>query len=160
MEFANGYVLFLCCGANVRRPFQLTIIIAIRIFSKLTFASCKLLVRILSSISRKIIAPTISLQTGKIVYDWYLSLDDCNIPSSSSNTNPVNNNRSNSSIRAHVDPTKGIRVIWTDGMPGRINQGARGSCWVTDVRIPLGVVASGRGILGAADIRVGRRWVL
>jgi len=111
---------------------------------------------------RKIIAPTISLQTGKIVYDWYLSLDDDHNSSSSSNNdnNTINSNKCNSSIRAHVDPTKGIRVLWTDGMPGRNNHGMGGSCWVTECRIPLGVVASGRGLLGAADIRVKRRWVV
>ncbi|KAL7515444.1 hypothetical protein ACHAXN_013511 [Cyclotella atomus] len=85
---------------------------------------------------RRIIAPTISLQTGKIVYDWHVGLDN------------------KSSVRAHVDPTKGIRVMWTDFIPGRSSEG---NCWITEIELPLGVSAPGSRI---GDIRVGRRWVI
>ena len=91
----------------------------------------------------KIVAPTISLQSGKIVYDYHLDLD-------------VDGNESSkvgSSLRAHVDPSKGVILKWTDGVPG----GAGGSCWVTECRVPLGVSAPGPF---AADVRVGRRWVM
>jgi len=91
----------------------------------------------------KIVAPTISLQSGKIVYDYHLDLD-------------VDGNESSkvgSSLRAHVDPSKGVILKWTDGVPG----GAGGSCWVTECRVPLGVSAPGPL---AADVRVGRRWVM
>lgn len=84
---------------------------------------------------RKVIAPTISLQTGKIVYDWHVGL----------------NNKS--SVRAHVDPTNGIRVVWTDSVIGK----AAGNCWITEMKVPLGVTAAGSRI---GDIRVGRRWVI
>lgn len=57
-----------------------------------------------------------------------------------------------SSVRAHVDPTRGVIVKWTDGV-----RGGSGSCWVTECRVPLGT--SGPGPL-AADVRVGRRWVI
>lgn len=95
---------------------------------------------------RKIIAPTISLQSGKIVYDWYLSLDN-----SRSDEQPFGTKDTKSSIRAHVDPTKGIRLVWTDGVAGG------GSCWVTECRVPLGTAGPGPF---ATDVRVGRRWVL
>eukprot|EP00804_Cyclotella_cryptica_P001656 CCRYP_009033-RA/>CCRYP_009033-RA protein AED:0.24 eAED:0.24 QI:178/1/1/1/1/1/2/918/553 len=91
----------------------------------------------------KVIAPTISLQTGKIVYDWYIGL----------NNKDKNNRSSVSSIRAHVDPTNCIRVLWTDSITGR----TEGNCWVSEVRVPLGITSSGSRI---ADIRVGRRWVI
>ena len=87
-------------------------------------------------ICSKTIAPTISLQTGKIVYDWHVDLNN------------------NSSIRTHVDPMNGIRVIWTDSIPGRASEG---NCWITEVRVPLGVTAPGSKI---GDVRVGRRWVI
>lgn len=96
----------------------------------------------------KIIAPTISLQSGKIVYDWYLSLDGG--VSGGHRTHRT----MKSSIRAHVDPTKGIRLVWTDGIPGKVS----GGCWVTECRVPLGVAPPGGPL--AADIRVGRRWVI
>ncbi|KAL7522942.1 hypothetical protein ACHAWX_007678 [Stephanocyclus meneghinianus] len=92
---------------------------------------------------RKVIAPTISLQTGKIVYDWYIGLKN----KGASNGNSI------SSIRAHVDPTNCIRVIWTDSIAGR----TEGSCWISEVRVPLGITPPGSRI---ADIRVGRRWVI
>lgn len=88
-----------------------------------------------SIVHRKIIAPTISLQTGKIVYDWHVGL----------------NNKS--SVRAHVDPTNVIRVVWTDSIPGR----AAGNCWITEMKIPLDTSAPGSRM---GDIRVGRRWVV
>lgn len=52
-----------------------------------------------------------------------------------------------------MDPTKGIILKWTDGITG----GSGGSCWVTECRVPLGTTAPGPL---AADVRVGRRWVL
>ena len=82
------------------------------------------------------IAPTISLQTGKIVYDWHVGL------------------KNKSSIRAYVDPTQGIRVLWTDTIPGKAS---KGNCWITEVKIPLGVTAPGSRI---GDIRVGRRFAI
>lgn len=85
----------------------------------------------------KIIAPTISLQSGKIVYDYHLA----------------SQRKVGSSLSSHVDPSKGIILKWTDGVPG----GAGGSCWVTEFRVPLDVTSSGPL---AADIRVGRRWVM
>ena len=87
-------------------------------------------------LNRKIIAPTISLQTGKIVYDWHIGL------------------KNNSSIRTHVDPSNGIRVVWIDGVHGKVTGG---NCWVTEVRAPLGFTAPGSRI---GDIRIGRRWVM
>mmetsp|Transcript_25451 Transcript_25451/g.54761 ORF Transcript_25451/g.54761 Transcript_25451/m.54761 type:complete len:586 (-) Transcript_25451:193-1950(-) len=99
----------------------------------------------------KIIAPTISLNSGKIVYDYYLNLDGQQQHGSSSSHGKVN-----SSIRAHVDPTKGIILKWTDGIQGR-GSGSGGSCWVTECRVPLGTTAAGPL---AADVRVGRRWVI
>ena len=87
-------------------------------------------------VNRKIIATTISLQTGKIVYDWHISL------------------KNKSSIRTHVDPTDGIRVVWRDGVHGKVTDG---NCWITEVRVPLGFTAPGSRI---GDIRIGRRWVI
>ncbi|EJK71380.1 hypothetical protein THAOC_07189 [Thalassiosira oceanica] len=58
--------------------------------------------------------------------------------------------RRDSSLRAHVDPTKGIHLMWTDGKGG-------GSCWMSEARIPLGT--SGLSPF-ASDIRVGRRWAI
>ncbi len=98
---------------------------------------------------RKIIAPTISLNSGKIVYDYYLDLDD-------SNTLRTTTRKVNSSIRAHVDPTKGITLKWTDGIKGGGGV-SEGSCWVSECRIPLGTTGSGPL---AADVRIGRRWVI
>ncbi|KAL9186254.1 hypothetical protein ACHAXT_005492 [Thalassiosira profunda] len=95
----------------------------------------------------KTIAPTISLGSGKIVYDYHLNLDAISGKRRESNERKVN-----SSLRAHVDPTKGILLKWTDGVRGGR---AGGSCWVTECRIPLGT--QGPGPL-AADVRVGRRW--
>jgi len=92
-----------------------------------------------------IIAPTISLQSGKIVYDYHLDLDG--------DQSATSQTKLGSSLRAHVDPSKGIILKWTDGIPG----GAGGSCWVTECRVPLGEAASGTM---AADVRVGRRWVM
>ncbi len=94
----------------------------------------------------KIIAPTISLQSGKIVYDYHLELGGGDESSSQ--------RKIGSSLRAHVDPSKGVILKWTDGVSGG---GHRGSCWVTECRVPLGVTASGPM---AADVRVGRRWVM
>ena len=111
----------------------------------------------------KIIAPTISLNSGKIVYDYYLNLDgnkNNDIHASSSSSSSSSNRKVNSSIRAHVDPTTGIIIKWTDGIKGGEDQeGSAGgsSCWVTECRIPLGT--SGPGPL-ASDVRVGRRWVI
>mmetsp|Transcript_40588 Transcript_40588/g.71371 ORF Transcript_40588/g.71371 Transcript_40588/m.71371 type:complete len:620 (-) Transcript_40588:227-2086(-) len=97
----------------------------------------------------KIIAPTISLNSGKIVYDYYLNLDG---------QHESHDRKANSSIRAHVDPTKGILLKWTDGIRGGTRSGSGGgSCWVTECRIPLGTTAAGPL---AADVRVGRRWVI
>lgn len=80
----------------------------------------------------KIIAPTISLNSGEIVYDYYMNLV-------------------NSSIRGTVDPMRSITLKWTDGdLTG-------GSCWVTQCRVPLGM-SSNEKI--AADIKVCRRWVI
>ena len=79
----------------------------------------------------KIIAPTISLNSGEIVYDYYMNLV-------------------NSSIRGTVEPMRGIFVKWTDG------DSVGGSCWVTECRVPLGM-SSHENL--AADIKVGRRWV-
>jgi len=93
----------------------------------------------------KIIAPTISLNSGKIVYDYYFNLDGAS--SSKEAYRKVD-----SSLRAHVDPTKGIILKWTDGI-----KGGQGSCWVTECRVPLGTSAPGPL---AADVRVGRRWVI
>ncbi|KAL7528413.1 hypothetical protein ACHAXR_004446 [Thalassiosira sp. AJA248-18] len=100
----------------------------------------------------KIIAPTISLNSGKIVYDYYLNLDGISGQKNISHRKVVN-----SSLRAHVDPTKGILLKWTDGIGGGRNAGGGGSCWVTECRIPLGTTAPGPL---AADVRVGRRWVI
>lgn len=97
----------------------------------------------------KIIAPTISLNSGKIVYDYYLNLDD----TKSNKQLEQSNRKVNSSLRAHVDPTRGIVLKWTDGIRG----GTGGSCWVTECRVPLGTTAPGPL---AADVRVGRRWVI
>lgn len=97
----------------------------------------------------KIIAPTISLNSGKIVYDYYLNLDD----TKSNKQLEQSNRKVNSSLRAHVDPTRGIVLKWTDGIRG----GRGGSCWVTECRVPLGTTAPGPL---AADVRVGRRWVI
>lgn len=93
----------------------------------------------------KIIAPTISLQSGKIVYDYHLDLG-CDETSSP--------RKVGSSIRAHVDPANGVILKWTDSIPGGRTGG---SCWVTECRIPLGVTAFGPL---RADVRVGRRWVM
>ena len=93
----------------------------------------------------KIIAPTISLKSGKIVYDYHLDLDG--------DESSTSQRKVGSSLRAHVDPSKGVILKWTDGVPG----GAGGSCWVTECRVPLGVTASGPLV---ADVRVGRRWVM
>jgi len=92
----------------------------------------------------KIIAPTISLNTGKIVYDYYFNLDGA--------SNDQANRKVDSSLRAQVDPTKGIILKWTDGI-----KGGQGSCWVTECRVPLGTSAPSPL---AADVRVGRRWVI
>ena len=109
----------------------------------------------------KIIAPTISLNSGKIVYDYYLNLDgnkNNGIHASSSSSSSLSNRKVNSSIRAHVDPTSGILIKWIDGIKcGAGYAGGEGSCWVTECRIPLGT--SGPGPL-ASDVRVGRRWVI
>jgi hypothetical protein len=107
----------------------------------------------------KIIAPTISLNSGKIVFDYYLNLDGNNNTQSSRMTAANMNGKVYSSIRAHVDPTTGIIIKWTDGIKGggRGGAGNEGSCWVTECRVPLGT--SGPGPL-AADVRVGRRWVI
>lgn len=94
----------------------------------------------------KIIAPTISLQSGKIVYDYHIDLEG-------SESSSTSDQKVGSSLRAHVDPSKGVILKWTDGIPG----GSGGSCWVTECRVPLGVTASGPL---AADVRVGRRWVM
>ena len=94
----------------------------------------------------KVIAPTISLNSGKIVYDYYVDLDG-------GSRNKRSRGSAGSSIRAHVDPTRGIILKWTDGIPG----GTGGSCWVTECRVPLGTTAPGPL---AADVRVGRRWVI
>jgi len=101
-------------------------------------------------VKSKIIAPTISLNTGKIVYDYYLKLDGA------SSQQQQHDGKVNSSLRAHVDPTKGIIIKWTDGIRGQRSTPG-GSCWVTECRVPLGT--SGPGPL-AADVRVGRRWVI
>lgn len=93
----------------------------------------------------KIIAPTISLQSGKIVYDYHIDLED--------GESPTSHQKVGSSLRAHVDPSKGVILKWTDGIPG----GSGGSCWVTECRVPLGVTAAGPL---SADVRVGRRWVM
>lgn len=93
----------------------------------------------------KIIAPTISLQSGKIVYDYHVDLEG--------GQSSTSHQKVGSSLRAHVDPSKGVILKWTDGIPG----GSGGSCWVTECRVPLGVTASGPL---AADVRVGRRWVM
>ena len=84
------------------------------------------------------------------MYDYYLNLDGRGHESGN-----VGRGRVNSSIRAHVDPTRGIILKWTDGNVGGRKGG--GSCWVTECRVPLGT--SGPGPL-AADVRVGRRWVI
>ena len=106
----------------------------------------------------KIIAPTISLNTGKIVYDYYLNLDGKQQPQHQNNEY----GKVNSSLRAHVDPTKGILLKWTDGIRSNSSSSGRsgsgGSCWVTECRIPLGTSAPGSPL--AADVRVGRRWVV
>ena len=91
----------------------------------------------------KIIAPTISLNSGKIVYDYYFNLDGAS---------QATIGKVDSSLRAHVDPTKGIILKWTDGI-----KGGQGSCWVTECRVPLGTSAPSPL---AADVRVGRRWVI
>jgi hypothetical protein len=80
----------------------------------------------------KIIAPTISLNSGKIVYDYYLNLDD----TKSNKQLEQSNRKVNSSLRAHVDPTRGIVLKWTDGIRG----GRGGSCWVTECRVPVGTL--------------------
>jgi hypothetical protein len=80
----------------------------------------------------KIIAPTISLNSGEIMYDYYLNLV-------------------NSSIQGTVDPMRGIIVKWTDG------DSVGGSCWVTECRVPLGMSSHEKL---AADIKVGRRWAI
>ena len=98
----------------------------------------------------KIIAPTISLNSGKIVYDYFVNLDGRR----RHDPGDGKKKRVNSSIRAHVDPTRGIILKWTDGIVGG---GGGGSCWVTECRVPLGT--SGPGPL-ATDVRVGRRWVI
>ncbi|KAL3823623.1 hypothetical protein ACHAXA_005604 [Cyclostephanos tholiformis] len=98
----------------------------------------------------KIIAPTISLNSGKIVYDYFVNLDGRR----RHDPGDGRKKRVNSSIRAHVDPTRGIILKWTDGIVGG---GGGGSCWVTECRVPLGT--SGPGPL-ATDVRVGRRWVI
>ena len=82
------------------------------------------------------------------MYDYYLNLD------SKSGQQNESNRKVNSSIRAHVDPTKGILLKWTDGIRGGRSGG---SCWVTECRVPLGTTAVGPL---AADIRVGRRWAI
>ena len=79
----------------------------------------------------KIIAPTISLNSGEIVYDYYMNLV-------------------NSSIRGTVEPMRGIFVKWTYG------DSVGGSCWVTEFRVPLEMSSHAKL---AADIKVGRRWV-
>jgi len=106
----------------------------------------------------KIIAPTISLNSGKIVYDYYLDLDD-GISSSRSRRSNEHRGKANSSMRVHVDPTNGILLKWTDGIRGGGRRSGKGggSCWVTECRIPLGTTAAGPL---AADVRVGRRWVI
>ncbi len=96
----------------------------------------------------KIIAPTISLRSGKIVYNYYVALNSI----SSRGSKP--SSKSNSSVRAHVDLTEGILVRWMDGVRGGRGEG---DCWVTECRIPLGAAAAGPL---AADVRVGRRWVI
>ncbi len=106
-------------------------------------------------VNRKIIAPTISLNSGKIVYDYYLNLDGRRRRRYESSDDSWRGRRVSSSIRAHVDPTRGIILKWTDGVVG--GGGGGGSCWVTECRVPLGT--SRPGPL-AADIRVGRRWVI
>ena len=92
----------------------------------------------------KIIAPTISLQSGKIVYDYHLDLD--------SEFSRSSGRKVGSSIRAHVDPSMGVILKWTDGV-----RSGEGSCWVTECRMPLAISAAGPL---AADVRVGRRWVV
>ena len=62
--------------------------------------------------------------------------------------------KAQSYIQAHVDPTKEIRVRWVDGIPSKSGE----SCWVTQCRVPLGTTPPGNPI--AADVRVGRRWVI
>lgn len=98
----------------------------------------------------KIIAPTISLNSGKIIYDYHLNLDNISGKQQESHERKVS-----SSLRAHVDPTKGILLKWTDGIPG--GRAAGGSCWVTECRIPLRTQSAGPLV---ADVRVGRRWVI
>lgn len=80
----------------------------------------------------KIIAPTISLNSGEIVYDYYMNLV-------------------NSSIRGNVDPMRSITFKWTDG------DSTGGSCWITECRVPLGMSSNEKL---AADIRVCRQWVI
>ena len=90
------------------------------------------------------------------MYDYYLNLDG--------KQQQQNNEygKVNSSLRAHVDPTKGILLKWTDGIRNSSSNsggsGSSGSCWVTECRIPLGISAPGSPL--AADVRVGRRWVI
>jgi len=109
----------------------------------------------------KILAPTISLNSGKIVYDYYLNLDGIAERRRQRRTQQyITNNvgKVNSSLRMHVDPMKGILLKWTDGVRGeKSSSGGVGSCWVTECRIPLGTMGPGPI---AADVRVGRRWVV
>jgi len=109
----------------------------------------------------KVIAPTISLNSGKIVYDYYLNLDNVGRSKRSHDRHDGSCGRVDSSIRAHVDPTEGILLKWTDSIHGRdggVAGGRDGSCWVAECRIPLGTTAPGSPL--AADVRVGRRWVV
>ena len=87
-----------------------------------------------------IIAPTISLNSGNIVYDYYLNLDGILGTASSS----LSSDKVNSSVRAHIDPTKGIILKWTDGIQGSGGGNGRawGSCWVTECQIPLSTVGA------------------
>ncbi|GKY90290.1 hypothetical protein MPSEU_000003100 [Mayamaea pseudoterrestris] len=80
--------------------------------------------------ARNSIAPTIYLNTAKMMYQWNLSL------------------RAGSSLVTKVDPTSAIYVTWTDAS-------ASGGSWVTDLKLPL--EATTLKAL-AADIRVRRQF--
>ena len=71
-----------------------------------------------SSKTNKIIAPTISLHSGKIVYDYYLNLDGHCRRRYKSVDERGRGGRVNSSIHTHVNPTRGIMLRWTDNIVG------------------------------------------
>lgn len=110
----------------------------------------------------KVIAPTISLRSGKIVCDWYLALKKKNGDGNADEGHF-------SSLRAHVDPMSGIHVVWTDRAGnGRVVGGGKsggggnsflgGGCWVAECKVPLRAATSNGPF--AVDVRVGRRWVV